>query len=349
MIMRFSRDTHTPSRTGASGALARTEGLAAALGAVAVLATVLGAALAPALAAAPLSAQSNARAIDAAATEVPVARVGTILIAHGAGAEWNSQVERIAHTAKTGGPLEVAYLMGEAAKEHRFQDVVKSLADSGVSEIVVVPLLVSSHSGHYEQIRYLAGETDSLSEMMMHHLHMSGIERPATDIPIRVSRALDDAPEMARVLEQRALALAKRPSEQALFLVGHGPNSAEDNALWMRNLRVVADSVRAAAGFRDVRVGLVRDDAPAEVRAEAVKGVRELIGLQHQLTGRQVVVVPVLISKGRVSREKFLADLAGLDVVYTGEPLLPSPELARWIESRVRETSRGAVVNSARR
>ena len=280
---------------------------------------------------------------------VPAARVGTILIAHGAGAEWNSQVESIAHTAKTGGPLEIAYLMGEAAKTHRFQDAVKALADSGVNEIVVVPLLVSSHSGHYEQIRYLAGETDSLSDGMMHHLHMSGIERPKSDVPIRVARALDDAPEMARVLAARARALAKKPAEQALFLVGHGPNSAEDNALWMRNLRVVADSVRAATGFRDVRVGLVRDDAPAEVRAEAVRGVRELIGLQHELTRQPVVVVPVLISKGRVSREKFMADLAGLDVVYTGEPLLPSPELARWIESRVRETAPGGSVNSAAR
>lgn len=280
---------------------------------------------------------------------VSAAKVGTILVAHGAGAEWNAQVERIAHTAKTGGPLEVAYLMGEAAKSHRFQDAVRALADSGVDEIVVVPLLVSSHSGHYEQIRYLAGETDSLSEMMRHHLHMSGIERPRTAIPIRVARALDDSPEMARVLSRRALALAKDPHEQALFLVGHGPNSAEDNALWMRNLRVVADSVRAATGFRDVRVGLVRDDASPEVRAEAVRGVRELIGLQHELTGAPVVVVPVLISKGRVSREKFMADLAGLDVVYTGEPLLPSPELAEWIESRVRETARAAAVNSARR
>lgn len=307
------------------------------------------------LASAPLVAQSAARTTAHSAPSaalpsfVPAAKVGTILIAHGAGAEWNTQVERIAHTAKTGGPLKVTYLMGEAAKTQRFQDAVKALADSGVSEIVVVPLLVSSHSGHYEQIRYLAGETDSLGHNMMHHLHMSGLERPQTEIPIRVARALDDAPEMARVLSRRALALAKKPAEQALFLVGHGPNSAEDNALWMRNLRVVADSVRAATGFRDVRVGLVRDDAPAEVRAEAVRGVRELIGLQHELTGQPVVVVPVLISKGRVSREKFMADLAGLDVVYTGEPLLPSPELARWIESRVRETASGDAMNSARR
>jgi sirohydrochlorin ferrochelatase len=105
----------------------------------------------------------------------------------------------------------------------------------------------------------------------------------------------------------------------------------------MANLRPVADSVRAMTGFRDVRVGLVRDDAPAAVRAEAVRGVRELIELQHLATGDTVTVVPVLVSRGAVSREKIPADLAGLPMKYVGEALLPHPGLARWVEARVRE------------
>jgi hypothetical protein len=88
---------------------------------------------------------------------------------------------------------------------------------------------------------------------------------------------------------------------------------------------------------------VVRDDAPAAVRREAVTSVRELIGLQYRLTGDSVAVVPVLISRGRVSREKFLADLAGLPVIYSGEPLLPHPALALWLEARVNATSRLAA------
>jgi sirohydrochlorin ferrochelatase len=267
------------------------------------------------------------------------ADVAAIVIAHGGSPEWNRYVREIAAESRTGGPVEVAFLMGEEARTHRFQDVVRRLADGGAREIVVLPLLVSSHSGHYEQIRWLAGETESLSETMRHHLHHAGIERPDVRVPLRLARALDDSPAMAQVLAERALALAKAPREQALFLVGHGPNGAEEYAAWMRNLRPVADSVRARTGFRSVLVELVRDDAPAPVRAEAVRRVRELIALQAELTGREVVVVPVLVSRGRVSREKFLADLAGLPVVYSGDPLLPHPALARWIESRVRETA----------
>ena len=81
-----------------------------------------------------------------------------------------------------------------------------------------------------EQIRYLAGETDSLDGEMMHHLHMSGITRPAQHVRIRVTAALDNAPQLARVLSDHANALATDPTHQALFLVGHGPNDAEDSA-----------------------------------------------------------------------------------------------------------------------
>lgn len=262
--------------------------------------------------------------------------VGTILIAHGGGPAWDAQVETIASLVNTGGPVEVSFLMGPGAATHRFQDAARRLEEKGVGEIVVVPALVSSYSGHYEQIRYLTGQTDSLSEQMHHHLHMAGIERADVRVPIRLTPAIDDSPEVARVLAERALALAESPREQALFLIGHGPNSAEDNAEWMRNLRPVADSVKAATGFRDVKLGLVRDDAPAPVRAEAVKSIREMIELQYLATGKPVVVVPVLISTGQVSREKLPKDLAGLPIVYQGDALLPHPGMARWVEARVR-------------
>jgi sirohydrochlorin ferrochelatase len=103
----------------------------------------------------------------------------------------------------------------------------------------------------------------------------------------------------------------------------------------MKNLRVVADSVKAQGGFADVRVELVRDDAPAAVRTEAVLRVRELIEMQRRLTGRDVLVVPVLVSKGSINRDKLPRDLEGMPMVYSGEPLLPHPEMVRWIESRV--------------
>jgi sirohydrochlorin ferrochelatase len=261
-------------------------------------------------------------------------KTGTIVIAHGGDSLWNSFVLSAAKDARTGGPVEVSFLMGPAAKSARFQDAVARLEQAGVEEIAVVPMLVSSHSGHYDQIRYLAGDSVSLDGPMAHHLKMSGIERPSTRVKLRVTKAMDDAPQIARVLADRALSLAPDARSRAVLLVGHGPNAAEDYAAWMTNLRVVADSVKARGGFRDVRVELVRDDAPAEVRAEGVRQTRELLELQYAITGKEVLVVPVLVSKGAVSRSKLPSDLARLPMIYTGEPLLPHPEMVRWIEDR---------------
>jgi sirohydrochlorin cobaltochelatase len=284
------------------------------------------------------------RAIAAAAMSVlapalaSAQTVGTIVVAHGGDSLWNAHARQVAMAAKTGGPVEVSFLMGAGAKTARFQDAVARLEAQGVSQIVVVPLLVSSHSGHYEQIRYLGGDSVTLDETMMHHLHMAGIERPKAKVPVRVAKALDSSHEVARVLADRALAMTGTPKDNALFIVGHGPNSAEDYASWMENLRPIADSVKAMTGFRDVRIDMVRDDAPAPVRAEAVRRVRELIDLQHMATGKDVIVVPVLISKGSVSRDKVPNDIKGTRSVYAGEPLAPHPAMSRWVERRVRET-----------
>jgi sirohydrochlorin ferrochelatase len=277
--------------------------------------------------AASLVAQSDAPRDDGA--------VGAIIVAHGGGKPWNDRVRELVSVSALP-HLEIAFLMGEEAPRYRFQDAVTRLESSGVREIVVLPLLVSSHSGHFEQIRFLSGVTDTLDAVMREHLEHAGIEPVKSKVPLRVAAALDDSPALARVLADRAKALATEAPRQALFLLGHGPNSAEDYAAWMENLRRVADSVKVATGFRDVRVDLVRDDAPKPVRAEAVRRIRELIALQHEVTGRDVVVVPILMSTGGSSRgTMFSKDLEGLPVVYGKEPLLPHPALVDWMRDRI--------------
>lgn len=263
--------------------------------------------------------------------------VGTLVVAHGGGAEWDGQVLAVAQQVRTGGPVEVAFLMGPGARERRFQDAVARLVQAGARRIVVVPLLVSSHSGHYEQIRYLVGATDSLDAMMLHHLHMAGIERPATRVPMTLTSALDSAPELATILAARYRAHAAAPGRDALLLVGHGPNEADEYAAWMQHLRAVAAQVRAQTGAPSVLVELVRDDAPPLVRAEAVRRIRELVELQHAATGRPVVVVPILVARGRLTTDKLKGDLEGLPIRYAGEGLAPHPALARWIERQVRD------------
>lgn len=265
--------------------------------------------------------------------------VGVLLVAHGGSESWNARVDSLASAlARAPGvqaPVAVSFLMGDAAAQHPFQAMVDTLARRGAQRVVIVPILVSSHSGHYEQVRWLAGMTDSLDATMMHHLHMSGIERSPLGLPMSVTPAMDAAPELAVALAARVRALAPSPAGRAVMLLGHGPNSAELYAAWMHELRPVADSVRALTGASSVVVELVRDDAPAEVRAEAVQRTRELITLQRAASGRDVLVVPILVSSGAVSEVKLPRDLAGLPIMYSGAPLLPDQALVAWVHRRV--------------
>ena len=75
--------------------------------------------------------------------------VGTIVIAHGGGPAWDAQVVEVVKQVQTGGPVEVSFLMGPGAATARFQDAARKLVEAGAQQIVVVPMLVSSHSGHY--------------------------------------------------------------------------------------------------------------------------------------------------------------------------------------------------------
>ncbi|MGH7586029.1 MAG: CbiX/SirB N-terminal domain-containing protein [Gemmatimonadales bacterium] len=278
----------------------------------------------------------------------PPSATGVVLIAHGGGPDWNAQVERMAREVRHPGPVAVSFLMGPGAKTAPFQKVVADLVTRGAQEVLVVPVLVSSHSGHYDQLRWLAGEIDSIDAVMTHHLEMGGIARSDAAVPIRLLRAMDDAPELAAVLADRARALVDNPAGRALLLLGHGPESAEEYAYWMENLRRVADTVRERTGFSSVMVELVRDDAAEGVRKEAVRRMRELVLLQRDATGKDVAVVPVLVASGSMTRDKLPRDLAGLPIVYRGDALLADTELARWVEARIRQ-ARSSDVSSADR
>jgi hypothetical protein len=91
--------------------------------------------------------------------------------------------------------------MGEEADSAGWGAAVARLVRDGAREIVVVPLMVSSHGSHYRQIRYYAGELDSLPPELAAHDHHSAHAAPG--VPMRVTPALDAAPELAEALAGR--------------------------------------------------------------------------------------------------------------------------------------------------
>lgn len=262
------------------------------------------------------------------------AQTGLLVVAHGADTEWNGQVRETVGQVRWDGPTATAFLMGPEAAVAGWHQAVASLLSRGARDIVVVPLMVSSHGSHFRQILYYAGRTDSLPAELASHGHP---EREALPVPVRVTAALDAAPEMLDALVDRWRALDAPRRRAPLVLLGHGPQDPDDVRRWLAAFDLALTRLRREGFAGDGRAALLQDDADAEVRAAAVRGIRDTVAALAIRTGDSVTVMTVLVSHGGIQRVTVPRDLEGLPVRYAPVSLTPLPAIARWIERVARE------------
>ncbi|MGH9259463.1 MAG: sirohydrochlorin chelatase, partial [Acidimicrobiales bacterium] len=192
-------------------------------------------------------------AVGLAAAAPAGAQTGLLVVAHGAGVEWNARVrETVAQVRWPHGPVAVAFLMGEEAAASGWDAAVDSLLGAAATSIVVVPLMVSSHGGHFREIVDYAGAQGSVGSE-----HHDVRHRPPA-VPTRVTRALDGAPELGAVLLDRWKALDATDRGRAVVLLAHGPNDERDVASWIADLTTAAGALREAGLGRELRVALLR-------------------------------------------------------------------------------------------
>ena len=65
--------------------------------------------------------------------------------------------------------MATAFLMGPEAASAGWSAGIADLESRGATEIVVVPLMVSSAGAHYRQVRYYAGEIAELPTALRAH------------------------------------------------------------------------------------------------------------------------------------------------------------------------------------
>ena len=260
-----------------------------------------------------------------------VDRVGVLVIAHGGSTQWDQMVHAVVQQARLPVPSELALGMGMHPPEvHRLQEAVTRLEQRGVTRIVVVPLLISSHSEVFRQQAYLFGlrrQAEWPEAGMPLNLH----------VPVVMGEALDDSPVVADILLDRARALSRAPEHETVILVAHGPNTDADNRLWLETMRRVGERIKREGGFRDVAGFTIRDDAPAPVQEQAKRQLRDAIRTAAQES--RVLVVPLLMARGGVE-DKIPKLLEGLPYLYKGDTLLPHPKVAQWIAQQAAQLAR---------
>ena len=288
------------------------------------------------------------------------AETGIVLLAHGGRADWNARVAELAAQVDARQPTEVAFGMATRAN---IQGAIDRLAARGVSEIVAVPLFVSSWSSVITSTEYLLGLRDEPPAALavfakMKHGHstpattngsnghgsahgrhgttdvgVDGTTPVISPVPVRMTPALNDHPLVADILASRARSVSRTPAGETVVIVAHGPNDEDDNRRWLADMASLAAQLRRGPDrFAAIEYLTLRDDAPEPVRDAATVELRAMVA-RHTTEGRRVLIVPLLVSFGGI--EKGLRErLAGLEYVMPDAGLVPDARLVDWVLAR---------------
>jgi sirohydrochlorin ferrochelatase len=277
------------------------------------------------------------------------ADTGILLLAHGGDAEWNARVLALASKVDQRQPVEVAFGM---ATRRTIQSAVDRLEARGVTDIVAVPLFVSSASSIITATAYLLGlraeappalaiyakmdhsneKPSSADQSHADHADATALATTpvSSKVPItRMSAALDDHALVAAILTTRARSISRTPAEEAVILVAHGPTSDKENERWLADMRRLADRIRREEPFASIDSLTLRDDAPKPIRDGATAELRTLVS-GRIAEGRRVLIVPLLLSFGGIERG-LPVRLEGLAYTMAAAGLMPDDRLADWV------------------
>ncbi len=299
-----------------------------------------------------------AHAQSSSTTATPkAARVGVVLLAHGGSAlEWNEEVRHVADQVDLTMPTEVAFGM---ATKSSMQAAVNRLVARKVTEIVAVPLFVSSHSSVIDSISYLFGlrsqEPEDLkmfAEMdhgngsmtmdhgaMSHDPSMSSEARKpiSSPVPIRMASALDHHRIVADILGDRAASISRDPAHEVVVLIAHGPVPDDENKLWLANMGTLADEMKQQSHYAGIESLTLRDDADKPVRDAATQQLRQKVE-QISKGGNTALIVPLLLSYGGIE-DGLRKRLEGLNYRMPSQALLPDKRIVDWVIDSAQATS----------
>ncbi len=263
---------------------------------------------------------------------------GILLLAHGGSAEWNDQITSLAAHVNRSMPTEVAFGMATRAA---IQAGVDRLVSRGATEVVAVPLFISSWSTVITSTEYLLGQRTEAPAALAIFAKMShgdqAAHAPAGDgtmpikspVPVRMTRALNDHAVVAEILTSRARSISTNPSQESVVIVAHGPVRDAENQRWLADMGSLAGQMAKADRFASIDYLTVRDDAPAPVRDQATQELRSVVS-RRIAEGHRVLIVPLLVSFGGIERG-LRTRLDGLAYTMPASALVPDDRLVGWV------------------
>lgn len=256
--------------------------------------------------------------------------VGVLILSHGVSEIGDGVMTDSVKTLASEYPTVIGYGMAMMTSSH-LQAAISDLEAASAKTIVLVQTTSTKHNSMTRQWEYILGERGESS-----YLSVKPIESNARLV---FAPHMDDDPLIADILTDHALEVSSSPADEALFIVAHGPEDDFDNVLDLPVLQSLADQVKAATGFSDVRAINLQDDAIPPVREGNVRKLKRWMQQAARKGKRLIVISPAVSADGLQHHIK--QDLIDLDYTFNEKGLSQHPNFTEWVVNTVRRQVAG--------
>ncbi len=248
-------------------------------------------------------------------------RFGMLWIAHGSrDPKWVAGLDDAWEAVRSGwdGPAFLSFL--ELVDGRLIQDGINALEEAGVTDLIIVPMFVSSGSTHTEEIAWALGIIPTT-------YHETDMERLNVHSNVHWVGPMDEDEKIISIIRERAQAITIDPANEILLMIGHGSEVLPFENAWRRQLHRFGQRLRDEIGFSSYEFATIM---PLTVR-------QKVESLNQSAPERTVVAIPIFISPGYYTAKKIPGLLEGLNCRYTGDTLLPDLRVAEWAISKANE------------
>lgn len=273
----------------------------------------------------------------------PSKKIGVLLVSHGSRSDrWREMLLDVEKQVRE----EISALPDVAGLKTAFMEYhepsiatqLKAFDDEGVTDIILVPLLlrVSSHS--FDDIPTIIGlKEDTMSKAS---LKSEGIERYTPRARVITAPLLDYTSLLRKNVVRRVRALSTDPADEGVVLVAYGSKAYDKE--WQELLMELTADISSQTGIEACTHAwcghLVKYSGLPTM--DAISEIMEI--------KKRALVVPLLVAEDEFFQGEIIGGAVhdsgyGNRVVYRGGSVLPDENLNRWVVEIVTELT-GTVV-----
>jgi len=277
-------------------------------------------------------------ATDTTTTKAKQKTIGVLLVNHGSRSlRWRemllaveSQVREEITALDSIRGLKTAFM---EYNEPSIATQLKAFDEEGVSDIILVPLLlrVSTHS--FDDIPTIIGsKEDAMSKAS---LKSDGIERYTPRAHITTTPLLDYATLLRKNIVRRVMTMSSNPADEGVVLVAYGSRAYDKE--WQQLLTELSTEISIRTGIEACTHAwcghLVKYS-----QLPTMDAISEIMQ-----TKDRALVVPLLVAEDEFFQGEIIGGAVhqsgfGDRVVYRGDSVLPDENLNRWVVEIVTET-----------